>query len=336
MPLRIWIDFTNSPHVPLFKPLICAMRESGHQVEVTARDFAQTLELCQKYGIEHTPIGRHRGASLAAKSLGMVSRSASMFRWARGREFDLAISHGSYDQAVASKLLRIRSVTMFDYEFAKVQHSINCRLAGRVVVPDRIPLERLRRYCAREKIVTYSGLKEEYYLHDFEPDSAVVGELGLDAALPIVVLRTPPAVSLYHRFENDLHAQLVRWLAGRDDVQVVALPRTDDQRAEIERLDATHFVVPDTVIDTQSLTWFADLVIGAGGTMNREAVVLGTPVYTTFRGRMGAVDESLIREGRMRLLEDVGQVRIEKKSGSERDRNHRDPGDLVSLLLNCS
>ena len=178
------------------------------------------------------------------------------------------------------------------------------------------------------KIRTYPGLKEEYYLADFEPSGAVLDELGLDAAQPIVVVRTPPAVSLYHRFENDLFASVLEHLRGS---QSVVLPRTPAQRAEL--LAAGGFIVPDQAIDAQSLIAHADLVISAGGTMNREAVALGTPVFTTFEGRMGALDEQLIAAGRMRKLSSPGEIEIVKRSTRTTGRTRRDPALLLELLL---
>jgi predicted glycosyltransferase len=196
------------------------------------------------------------------------------------------------------------------------------------VVPDAIPPERLYRYGARGKIRAYEGLKEEYYLAGFEPDDAVLSELGLDPARPIVVVRTPPDVSLYHRFENDLFRQVLERLRGE---QAVVLPRTAAQREELGR--ARGFIVPQRAIDAQSLIAFADLVISAGGTMNREAVALGTPVYTTFEGRLGAVDEKLLGEGRMHRLSNPDEIALEKRTGSLGERVRRDPRLLVDRLL---
>jgi uncharacterized protein len=323
--VRVWVDLTNSPHVLVMRPLIEAMRADGHEVEVTARDFAQTLELCDRFGIEHTAVGRHRGGRLASQAVGLASRSLALTRWARGRRFDVAMGHGSNDVSVAAKLLRVPSATAFDYEWATAQHQVNCRLARAVVVPDAIPPERLERYGARGKIHAYPGLKEEYYLADFEPDAAVLGELGLDSGRPIVVVRTPPEVSLYHRFENPLFGKVLDRLRG---TQTVVLPRTPAQRAELG-----DFIVPEHAIDAQSLVAYADLVISAGGTMNREAVALGTPVFTTFEGKLGAVDEALLREGRLRKLDDPGQIQIERKPASEALRVRRDPRELVTMLL---
>jgi uncharacterized protein len=330
--VRIWVDLTNSPHVLVMRPLIEVMRADGHEVEVTARDFAQTLELCRRFGLSHTAIGHHRGSRVASKGLGLVSRSLALGRWAGGRRFDLAMGHGSNDVSVAASLLRIPSATAFDYEWAKVQHQVNCRLARAVVVPDVIPPERLLPYGAKGKIRAYAGLKEEYYLSDFEPDTAVLAELGLTADGPLVVVRTPPEVSLYHRFETPLFPRILQRLA-QDGTQTVVLPRTPQQRQEIARLG--DFVIPREAVDAQSLVALADLVVSAGGTMNREAVALGTPVYPTFEGRLGAVDEALLREGRLRKLDDPGQIEVERRPERSALRIRRDPRELVTLLLSA-
>jgi predicted glycosyltransferase len=333
--MRVWIDLTNSPHVLVMRPVIELLRADGHEVSVTARDFAQTIELCERFGIAHTAIGRHRGERLLAKAGGLASRSTALARWARARRFEIALGHGSNDVSVAAALLRIPSATMFDYEWATVQHNVNCRLARAVVVPQAIPPQRLERYGAGGKLRRYEGLKEEYYLADFEPHPAVLEDLRLEAERPIVVVRTPPAVSLYHRFENDLFGRLLERLAdaaAADGVQPVVLPRVDSQREQLRQVPG--FVVPEQAIDAQSLIAYADLVISAGGTMNREAVALGTPVYTTFQGRLGAVDERLIAEGRLRNLGAVEELDLAK-----RDREHggarmrRDPRVLLALLL---
>jgi predicted glycosyltransferase len=339
--MRIWIDLTNSPHVLVMRPVIERLRADGHEVSVTARDFAQTIALCERLGIAHTPIGHHRGERVAAKAVGLASRSWALVRWARrraraaGGRFDLALGHGSNDVTVAAAALRVPSSTMFDYEWATVQHNVNCRLAEAVVVPEVIPSERLERYGARGKLRPYAGLKEEYYLADFEPEESVLEELSVDRDRPIVVVRTPPELSLYHRFENDLFADVLdrlRVAAAEEGVQPVVLPRVDSQRAELARVSG--FIVPERAIDAQSLIAYADLVISAGGTMNREAVALGTPVYTTFEGRLGAVDERLIAENRLRKLSGSDQLDLAKReSPSLQSRTRRDPRVLVDLLL---
>jgi predicted glycosyltransferase len=330
--MRVWVDLTNSPHVLVLAPVIERLRRDGHEVQVTARDFAQTLGLCDRFGIGHTDIGAHRGAGLADKARGLVARSGALARWAAGRDFDLAIGHGSNDITVAAALLRIPCTTTFDYEWATVQHTVNCRLAQAVVVPDAIPPDRLYRYGARGKLHGYAGLKEEYYLADFEPSPAVLTELNLDPTQPVVVVRTPPTVSLYHRFDNDLFGAVLERLRG---TQAVVLPRTPEQRAQLVQHGG--FVIPERAIDAQSLIAYADLVVSAGGTMNREAVALGTPVFTVFEGRLGAVDERLIAEGRLQRLRSPEQAIVGKRdaaaaAGRGDARIRRDPAVFTRLL----
>lgn len=334
--MRVWIDLTNSPHVLVLRPVVEDLLARGHEVRVTARDFAQTVALAERHGLDADVIGHHRGERRRDKAVGLASRSTALLRWARGQHFDVALGHGSNDVTVAAKALRIPSATMFDYEFATVQHNVNCRLARAVVVPDAIPASRLAKYGATKKLRPYAGLKEEYYLADLEPDQGVLDELGLDPSRPIAVVRTAPEVSLYHRHAgSDAFSEVLRKLQGQ---QAVVLPRTQAQREELS--GAGGFIVPEQAIDAPSLIAFADLVVSAGGTMNREAVALGTPVYTTFAGRMGAVDERLIAEGRLRQLESADQIELAKREraadGSSAERIRRDPKIITDLLLSAA
>ena len=334
--MRIWIDLTNSPHVLVMRPLIRAMHEDGHQVEVTARDFAQTLELCRRHRISHTAIGSHRGGRLASKGLGLASRSAALANWARGRRFDVALGHGSNDVTVAAALLRIPSATAFDYEWATLQHNLNCRLARAIVVPEAIPPERLARYGARgAKLVRYPGLKEEYYLADLEPDRTVLARLGLKDPDVLCVVRTAPSYALYlGGSETPLLARVLRRAAADSRTHTVVLARTDEQRADVRALGLERVMVPEHAVDGRSLVAFADVLVSAGGTMNREAAVLGTPVWSMFEGRLGGVDELLVRDGRLKLLGDPDAIAFEPKPPrSLGDRVRRDAGDLLELAL---
>jgi uncharacterized protein len=223
-------------------------------------------------------------------------------------------------------------VQMQDYEYAGLQRRISFRVAKRVLVPDSIPLERLEKVGAKErKLVRYPGLKEEYYLADFEPDAAVLDELGLDRERVLVVVRPPPETSEYHA-ENPLYERVIDRLASEPEARTVVVPRTERQAAEI-RARAPDLIVPARAIDAQSLIAFADLVVSAGGTMNREAVALGTPVYTTFAGRMGGVDEQLIAEQRLRVLRDPAEIELRKRARSGIERVRRDPELLVEGAL---
>ncbi len=320
-------------HVLVLRPIIERLQAEGHEVEVTSRDYAQTQALLDLHGMPHTPIGQHGGASRVQKAYRLGARSAGMLRFGRGRGFDLALAHGSNDLAIAARALGIPEANMHDYEYAVTQHRIGCRLAKRVLFPDSVPAERLRRFgVTPEKLFPYPGLKEEYYLYDFEPDPEALTRLGVETSRVVVIVRPPPDVSLYHRKSNPLFPKVLDRLGNDAGVHAVVLPRTQAQREFITGLRLPSLIVPEAAVEAQSLVALADLVVSAGGTMNREAAALGTPVYTTYGGRLGGVDEALIRSGRLRPLTDPRAVVLEKRSG-EATATKRDPAALLEIIL---
>jgi uncharacterized protein len=331
--MKVWIDMTASAHVLVFRPLIQILRERGDEVEITAREYAQTLQLLEFHGLEAKVIGKHGGRSRTGKARALVSRLRALRRWAKDRGFDVALAHGSHELTITARRLGVPSSTTFDYEWARLQHQLGCRAATKVVVPDSIPPERLRPYGVDErKLLQYEGLKEEYYLADFEPDLTALEAWELDPARVLVVLRPPPDVSLYHRSSNPLFPQTLDFLGNRDDVHAIVIPRTDQQRAFVQRLALPSVIVPERAVDAQSLIALSDLVVSSGGTMNREAAALGVPVYTTFGGRLGGVDEALIREGKLVPLSDPRALQLRKR-GSDLRRIRRDPQVMLDLLL---
>ena len=325
---------TAPAHVLVFRPLIPIVRERGAEVEITARNYAQTLELLELHGIEAAVFGQHAGRSRLAKARTMARRLRDLHRWAQGRRFDIALTHASHELTLTARRLGIPSSTTFDYEFAWFQHQLGCRAATRVLVPAAIPLRRLKQYGVRPpKLRRYEGLKEEYYLSDFEPDRAVAEALSLDPDRLLAVVRTPPDVALYHRRANPLFPELLDRLGRQEDLQAVVLPRTQEQGEYVRSLRLPSVVVPEHAVDAQSLIGLADLVVSAGGTMNREAAALGVPVYTTFGGRLGGVDEDLIREGRLVQITDPRALVVRRRDSAERTRVRRDPAEFLDLLL---
>ena len=336
--MKVWIDITAPAHVLVFRPLIAIMRGRGDEVEITARDYAQTLELLELHSLEADAVmGRHAGRSRLQKARAMTGRLGGLRKWARDRDFDVALAHGSHELTISARRLRIPSSTTFDYEFATLQHQLGCRAATRVVVPDAIPPERLKSYGVRPpKLIQYPGLKEEYYLSDFEPDRSLLERFGVDPARVLVVLRPPPDVSLYHRQSNPLFPQTLNHVGSLPTVHAFVLPRTDEQREYVRGLALPSVILPDGAVDAQSLIALADLVVSAGGTMNREAAALGVPVYTTYGGRLGGVDEQLIREGRLRPLTDPRALELVKRSPGRAGLTRRDPRVLVQMILEAA
>jgi uncharacterized protein len=340
--MRIWVDLANSPHVPFFRALAAEFRSRGHELEATARDFAQTVELAGAAGFAPTVVGGHGGGKLSGKARNLVGRAWALARWARGRGFDLAVSHNSYSQVLAARLLSLRAVTLMDYEHQPANH-LAFRLASRVVVPAAFPPEALRRFGARaSKVRRYEGIKEDVYLADFEPDAHFAAHLrerfGVDTASDtLIVVRPPARGALYHRFENELFDGLLARLLAAPGVKVLLLARGHEQRETLAaRFNAPNFIAPSTALDGANLIAAADLVVSAGGTMNREAAALGVPAATVYAGRWAAVDAQLVREGRLKRIatrEDMEGLRVEKKKVARPRRAEGVRAEVAELIL---
>src|SRR4051794_20440935 len=253
--MRVWADLTNTAHVVVLRPLIELLERRGHEVEITARPLSHTVELLDDWGHPYTVIGEYGGATRLGKIRAAASRLPALIRFSRRGRFDYGLGHASIDLPPACRVLRIPNSTMFDYEWAALQHHVNCRLANRVLVPDAIPAERLARYGARPpKLVRYPGLKEEYYMADFEPDPRVLDELGVDRELPLCVVRTAPSYALYlGGSENPLLPRLLRHLSENQGAQSVVLARTPEQRADVRALGLERVIVPDRAVDGRTL-----------------------------------------------------------------------------------
>jgi predicted glycosyltransferase len=340
--MRIWIDLANSPHVPFFRALVPEFRARGHEVETTARRFAQTVELAEAAGFAPTVIGGHGGGRLSGKASNLVGRAWALARWARGRGFDLAVGHNSYSQVVAARLAGLRAVTLMDYEHQPANH-VAFRLASRVVVPEAFPEDALRRFGARaSRVRRYRGIKEDVYLADFAPDPKFADhlheEFGVDAARDtLVVVRPPAREALYHRFENELFEELLARLLSNAGTKVLLLARSEAQRETLAgRFRSGNLVVPRAALDGSNLIAAADLVVSAGGTMNREAAALSVPAATVYAGRWAAVDEQLVREGRLKRIasrEDLKSLRVEKKKNSTPRRAVGVREEVAELIL---
>ena len=340
--MRVWIDLANSPHVLFFAPLVREFERRGIEVTCTARDFAQTLGLARMHGLRVESIGRHGGKSALGKAREIVSRAAALRRFALRARPDVAVSHNSYAQAFAARSLGIPFVTLMDYEHTPANH-LSFRMANRILLPGAVPDGSVARYGASSrKVKRYTGFKEQVYLEDFEPEAgAFDGLLAEDVVQrSVVAVARPPAdFAIYHRFKNPLF-DLWLYRVGQDPgVRVVVLPRTQEQRDRARALGLPSVVVPDRVIDGPNLIYHADLVVSAGGTMNREAAVIGVPAYSLFAGRKAAVDASLEALRRLvfvRGAEDLGAIRMVKSAARSRLRNPELRGQIVAEILGAA
>jgi len=293
--MRVWIDLANSPHVPLFVPVVRALEQRGDEVVLTARDHAQTVPLAVDAWSEVVVIGGESPAGRARKGASILSRSAGLLRFAMTSRPDVALSHGSYAQVVAALPARVPAVTMMDYEHQPANH-LSFRFAQRVIVPATFPEASLRRFgAATRKVVRYQGFKEELYLAGVAPDPSLVVSLGLDPDRVTAAMRPPPEGALYHAHGNPRFDAILEHVLS-EGVQVVLLPRTSEQAARYRKPSVA---IPERPVDGRALLATVDLTIGAGGTMTRESALLGTPTYTVFLGELAAQDAELIRLGRI-------------------------------------
>jgi predicted glycosyltransferase len=317
--MRIWIDLANSPHVPFFRSLANEFIQRDHEVVVTARAFAETVELAQAAGFSPHVVGGHGGGKLSGKAGNLVQRGLALARWARGKNLDLAVSHNSYSQVLAARALSLRTVTLMDYEHQPANH-LAFRLASRVIVPRAFPEAAVARFGVHpEKIKRYAGIKEDVYLADFQLDPEFeerLSKLGITGQDILVTVRPPASEALYHRFENELFDQLLDRILATPSVKVLLLPRNDSQRAVYSLRSSSNLILPPRPVDGANLIAHSDLVVSAGGTMNREAAALGIPAASIYLGEWAAIDEELVNEGRLlkiSTLEDVQILPIQKK-----------------------
>jgi predicted glycosyltransferase len=305
-PKIIWIDLDNSPHVPFFIPIIEELEKRGYSVFLTARDAYQVVELVELHHLNCERIGRHYGKFKIMKVIGVCYRAFQLLRIARKQNLALALSHGSRAQIIAATLLRIPTVLIFDYEYTKRSRAIDPTWTMRpeVIYPDGDP-----HYSKRG--LKYPGLKEDVYVPRLRPDPAIRSRLGVSDQELMVTVRPPASEAHYHNPKSDdLFHAAVNFLGQKPEVRMVLLPRNERQAVSIrnewpELIDTGKIIIPDHVVDGLNLLWFSDLAISGGGTMNREAAALGIPVYSIFRGSLGAVDRYLSESGRLVMIENV-------------------------------
>jgi predicted glycosyltransferase len=309
---KIWIDLDNSPHVPFFLPIIEELDKRGYKIFLTARDSYQVCELLSFHGLSNKVkvIGRHWGKNRVLKILGTLLRVAQLLPRIMIEKPDLAVAHGSRGLILSSFVAGIPTLILFDYEFASGAGGVQSDWA---FLPDLIPES--TRVDARRGVMRYPGLKEDVYISQLRPDHSLRTQLGLDQTDLVVTVRPPATEAHYHNPEAEVLLKgVLDLLTHRPDVRVVLVPRNENQaralRVQWSKWIADRkIIIPDHVVNGLNLIWLSDLVISGGGTMNREAAALGVPVYSIFRGKIGAVDRYLVEKGRLTLIESLEDVR---------------------------
>lgn len=337
--LRIWVDLSTAPDPLFFRPIVRRLTDQGHWVWVTARDYGSTGSIARQCGYTFELIGRHGGRATAAKVLATAARVRDLSRQMGAQRLDLATSFNSYAQAVAARMHRLPFVTFSDYEYQPANH-LAFRLACLVVVPDGFDRRQLRRQGATpDRVLTYPGLKEDVTVADFSPDPsfpARLTALGVPPDAVLVTMRPPATASLYHRFANDWFYDVVRLVAERPKVTAIVTCRYPEQVERVRAFGLANVIVPDTVLDGLNLVHSSDLVISAGGSMNREAVALGTPAASVFAGRMAGVDRHLIDRGLLVNLAgpaDLARLVVDKKPAQVARDRPSPVDDLVASLV---
>jgi predicted glycosyltransferase len=314
--MSIWVDIANSPQVLLLSPIINELEKRGYDLVVTTRQHGETVALADKYALVHTVIGAHGGSTLAGKGFAIALRGLKLLRFMRNHNVELALSGSSYSQALATYCMKIPLVALCDYEGNPGMHII-CHVAKKILVPQVFSKDNLYRYGATEnQIESFNGLKENIYLSEFVPDTSFLERIGVSSGSKLVIMRPASEVSTYHQFENPLFDRALEFVASHEDIHVFVLPRDRRQRQKYASLRLPNVQIPESVLNGPNLIYHSDLVVGAGGTMNREAVVLGTPVYSLFMGLLGSVDKRLIETGKMthiRNTSDIPKIEVRKK-----------------------
>lgn len=318
--MRFWVDMDNAPHVHVLRPLIVELERRGHRVDITARDYGQTLPLLEYYGLPARRIGRHGGKNRLRKYLHFATRTLSLLLFALGKRYDAAFSHGSRSIVPVARLLHLPLISLGDYEHTSFPNFMKPWI-DLLLVPDVIPSEVFSEDGKPNgRVCGYPGLKEDLYVHDFQPNPSFLDELHIDPR-SILILMRPPATMAHYAVKQSsvVFDRVLDHLCGHDQVQIILLPRTSQQAEELKSLLAkrgySNVVIPEKVYNGPSLIWYSDLVISGGGTMNREAAALGVPVFSIYQGPIGAVDRHLIAAGKLvhiRDIEDLQRIPLAK------------------------
>ena len=296
----IWIDLDNAPHVVFFAPIVRALEARGTRVLLTARDVNSTPELARAYGLDPVVTGRAYGKGRLGKIVGTLEHAGRLTRLAAGWRPALAVSHGSRSQAIAAGILRVPLLLFFDYENAdlRVFRFLNTWYA----YPDRIENELgPMAFVPTERRFAYHGLKEHLTVLSQRRDDAALRAAGVPIGEPFAVIRPESDTAHYLEGIDDTLLLAAIRACRRWGLVPVVVPRSRQQLARLAPIlePLGPVVITSVAVNGADLLTRARLLVSGGGTMNREAVVLGLPCISMFRGQLGALDRAFIAERRI-------------------------------------
>ena len=304
--MRIWIDLTNSPHVNFFAALIEEL-DRKHDVLITTRPLADTIELLKQRGFKYHVVGSHYGANKLKKGLGFGVRVLQLGSFINGRQIDVAISHSSFYSPVVARIFGIRSIYINDNEHAE-GNRISFLCASTIMVPEFFSMDRVcRQWGNPRKVVHYPGVKEGIYLSGLEEH--INKRAASVQSLPEIFIRPEPWTAQYYRGAVCFMDELIIGL--KDKYLITLMPRGEQQAKHYRQARFSGIKIPEKPLTLEDMASRCSLFIGAGGTMTREAAVMGIPTLSVYQGELLAVDRYLLERGYMTHRQQLTPTEVE-------------------------
>ena len=294
--MRIWFDLTNSPHINMFAAMIRDL-QSQHEIFITCRELANTVELLELHGFIYCVVGKHYGGRITAKLCGYPVRVAQLCGYLRRKRIDVGVSQSSFHSPMASRFMGVRSIYMNDNEHA-LGNLPSFMCADRIMIPECLAIDKVRKYGVNpKKVVHFPGVKEGVYLWELDArlNAQPQAARRREKARKVVYVRPEPWTAQYYKGARDFLDELLLGMAGEMDV--VLLPRGAEQARHYQSERFARIRIVATALDIGDIVPDCDLFIGAGGTMTREMAVLGIPTISVYQDKLLDVDQFLIDAG---------------------------------------
>jgi len=292
--VKIWVDIVNAPHAHFFKGIIRELEKRGHEVLVTTREFDGLTGILDMLGIDYYVVGKHGGSTLEGKLIASTERQYKLSKLIIEEKPDLALYKNSPEAPRVAFGLGIPTIGFADNDTAVAVNKLMLPFTRRLIYPKAIDAYELIK-CGADvnSLRPINGIPELAHIYGFIPSKKPLKELGL-SPYSYIVMRTEPIKANY--FNGDAEKSVLENVIPLlPEIPIVLFPRTESQKKRFEHFE--NVIIPEHVTDSLSLLYYAKLMIGAGGTMNREALALGTPTISTYPGKLLAITKWLINLG---------------------------------------